>query len=84
MSVRLFFQIASMEARRRMSYRVDFWINSVAGFAAEFAIVWFLWKAMFAESGADVIAGYTFEQVLLYYVVAILVGRLVRGTGFPG
>ncbi len=84
MSVRLFLQIASMEARRRMSYRVDFWINSVAGFAAEFAIVWFLWKAMFAESGAEIIAGFTFEQVLVYYVVAILVGRLVRGTEFEG
>ena len=84
MTARLFLQVMSMEARRRMSYRVDFWINAVAGFVAEFAIVWFLWKAMFAESGADVVAGFSFEQVLVYYVVAILVGKLVRGTEFDG
>ena len=84
MSARLFLQVMSMEARRRMSYRVDFWINAVAGFLAEFAIVYFLWKAMYAESGADVIAGFTFEQVLVYYVVAILVGKIVRGTEFDG
>jgi len=83
-TARLFFQVVSMEARRRMSYRVDFWINAIAGFAAEFAIVWFLWKAMFAESGATVIAGFTFEQVLVYYVVAILVAKIVRGTEFDG
>lgn len=84
MTARLFVQVMSMEARRRMSYRVDFWINAVAGFLAEFAVVWFLWTAMYAESGAEVIAGFTFEQVLVYYVVAILVGKIVRGTEFDG
>lgn len=84
MTPRLFLQVVSMEARRRMSYRVDFWINAVAGFAAEFAIVWFLWSAMYRESGSEVIAGFSFDQVIVYYVVAILVGKIVRGTEFDG
>lgn len=73
-----------MEARRRMSYRVDFWINAIAGFGAEFALVWFLWKAMFAMSGTEAIGGYTFDQMLVYYVVVILVAKVVRGVEFEG
>jgi len=80
----LFVQVVSIEARRRMSYAVDFWINAVVGFAAEFAIVWFLWTALYKESGHTTIAGYDFDAILLYYVVAILVGKIVRGAEFEG
>ena len=82
MTWRLFLHVASMEARRRMSYRVDFWINALAGFAAEFGIVWFLWKALYAESGQSSIAGFDFDQVLVYYVAVILFSKLVRGDEF--
>ncbi len=82
MTGRLFVQVASIEARKRMSYRVDFWINALIGFVAEFGIVWFLWGALYAESGKTVIAGFDFDQMLVYYVVAILFGKVVRGTEF--
>lgn len=84
MSARLFLHVMSMEARRRMSYRVDFWINAVVGFAVQFAVVWFLWQAMYTENGTDSIAGFSFDDVLVYYVVVILVARLVRGSEFEG
>lgn len=82
MRPRLFLHVMGMEARRRMSYRADFWVNALAGFAAEFGIVWFLWKAMYAESHRHVIAGYDLDHVLVYYVVVILFGKLVRGSEF--
>jgi ABC-2 type transport system permease protein len=77
---RLFWQILSLEARTRMSYRGDFWLNAVVGFLVELGVVWFLWQAMFLESGREVIGGRTFEGMVLYYLGAILVGKLVRGV----
>lgn len=82
MTARLFFQIASMEARRRMSYRVDFWLTAVVGFAAQFGVVYFLWSAMFSESGKTTMGGFTFEALLVYYVAVLLFGKLVRGVEF--
>lgn len=79
MRPRLFLQILSLEVRTRMSYRVDFWLNAVAGFLVEFAVVWFLWQAMFHESGSDSIGGRTFDDTVVYYLCAILIGKLVRG-----
>ena len=82
MTARLFLQIASMEARRRMSYRVDFWLTALVGFAAQFGVVYFLWTALFAESGKTTMGGYTFEALLFYYVAVLLIGKLVRGVEF--
>ncbi|MDA8016501.1 MAG: ABC-2 family transporter protein [Thermoanaerobaculia bacterium] len=62
-----------------MSYRVDFWLNSFAAFAVELAVAYFLWKAIFAGSGQEVIAGYTLPDMVIYYVVVLMVGRLARG-----
>jgi ABC-2 type transport system permease protein len=81
-SVRLFLHVASVEMRKRMSYRADFWINAFVGFAAELAVAWFLWTALYAESGKSEIGGYDFDTMLVYYVFVIVFSRLVRGTEF--
>jgi ABC-2 type transport system permease protein len=79
MTPRLFLNVASMEARKSMSYRVDFWINAVFGFVISVAVMWYLWKAIFAESGSAMIGGYTFEAMIYYYVLVFLVQKVVRG-----
>lgn len=68
-----------MEARKQMSYRADFWLNSFVAFAAELAVAYFLWQAIFEASGRDVIAGYTFQSMVVYYVAVLMLGRLCRG-----
>lgn len=82
MSVRLFLQILSIEARKRMSYRVDFWLTSVVGFLAEFGVAYFLWQAMFRESGSVTIGGYSQNGMVIYYLAVILLGKVVRGVEF--
>ena len=42
MSAGLFLQVASLEARTRLSYRVDFWVNALVGFVVEMVVVWYL------------------------------------------
>lgn len=84
MNARLFLQVASIEARGQMSYRVDFWLNAVVGFLAQFGLMVFLWTAMFTESGATRIGGYDFYGMLFYYLGVILFGKIVRGPELQG
>ncbi len=84
MNPRLFWKITSLEARTRMSYRVDFWINLAVGFLVEFGIAWYLWQAIFTHTSSRTIGGYTFNGMVVYYLAVILVGKLVRTSRFEG
>jgi len=83
-SPRLFLHVASMEARRALSYRANFWIQALLTFLAELALAWFLWRGVFAASGATFVAGFSFEGLVRYSVLVALVGRVVRGTDLEG
>jgi ABC-2 type transport system permease protein len=72
--------VFSVEVRKRMFYRADFWINSVAGIAVTFSLYWFLARAMFAVSARPMLGGYTVNGMLLYYVFALLMGRIVQAN----
>ncbi len=80
MRLALLWNVSSTEARKRMSYRTDFWINSLGGIAVNFSVYWFLAHALFAASGASTLGGYTPRGMVLYYVFAILMGRMVQST----
>lgn len=79
MTARLFAQIVSGESRKLMSYRSAFWLEAVAALAAQLAVAWFLWQAVFDASRATTIGGYTRAEMTVYYVLVILIGKLVRG-----
>lgn len=79
MSPVLFLRVLSLEARTLMSYRADFWLNALAAFFAQLAVAYFLWLAVFETSGREAIGGFTLEGMVLYYLLAILLGKLVRG-----
>jgi ABC-2 type transport system permease protein len=71
-------QIFSVEARKRMSYRADFWINSLGGLAVNLTVYWALSTALFQSSGKPLVAGYTQNGLMLYYVFATLTSRIVQ------
>ncbi len=75
----LFWNIFTIEARKQMSYRVDFWLNTVVGLVAGIVIPYFLWLNIYAESGQTRIGQFTFEGMLLYYIAAVLIGRVIQG-----
>ena len=79
MKVQLFSRVLNLESRKLMSYRVDFWLNVVVSFFTQLAVAYFLWLAVFDYSGSETIGGYTFQGMVLYYVLVILIGRVVRG-----
>jgi ABC-2 type transport system permease protein len=84
MNPRLFLHVASMEARRTLSYRANFWIQALLTFLAELGLAWFLWRGVFEASGATLVAGFTFEGLVRYSILVALVGRVVRGTDLEG
>ena len=75
----LFTRVLSLETRKLMSYRFDFWLNVVVSFFAQLAVAYFLWLAVFTSGGEETIGGFTFEGMVTYYVLAILLGRIARG-----
>jgi len=81
---RTFLHVLSVELRSQMSYRADFWINAFVGFLAEFGVTYFVWQAVFRESGKPIIGGYTFDGLVLYFLAVVLLGRLVSGREFEG
>lgn len=75
---RVFWRTVKVEAGKAMSYRTDFWLSALCSFFVQMAVAYYLWKAIFAESGSEVIAGYGFDGMVLYYVLVVLLGRLAR------
>jgi len=82
--VALFAHIMSLEARKRMSYRVDFWINTLIGFVAEFGVYFALTWALFAESGSATIGGLARADMVVYFIAVLLIAKIVRGPAFGG
>lgn len=79
MTARLFALITTMEARKLMSYRADFWISSILGFAIRLGLLYFLVTALFRESGAEAIGGMSFTEMLSYYLLVVILGTVIRG-----
>ena len=82
MSPRLFLEIVAIEAKKRLSYRADFWLQAFVVFAVEAMLAWFVWQAVYVESGRERIAGLDFHGAVLYQLTAILTTKLVRGSEF--
>lgn len=67
----------SLEIRKVLSYRIDFWINFLGTVLTDMTIAYFLWKAIFETRHATEIGGYSFKAMILYYVLVALIRRAV-------
>lgn len=81
MRARLFLKVLSTESRKLMGYRTDFWITALGGFAVQMAVTVCVWRSIF-DAGGGRVAGYTMESVTLYTLLAILLGKFVRGQEY--
>ena len=84
MRPRLAWQIFSLELRNLLNYRVDFWVNWLMATAAQLAVAWFLWTAVYEYTGRESVGGYSLHAMMLYYTLAVLVDRAVQGSGRNG
>ena len=78
--VALLRHVASIEARNRLTYRADFWLNTLGGLAAQVAISTLVVLAVFREGGQDAVEGFSTRGLVLYYVMTSLLGGLVASN----
>lgn len=90
MSPTLFFHVILIEAKKSLSYRVDFWLTVIGGFAAGAAVPYFMWTSIFGAGAATAmtdgemtIGGYSLTGIIIYSIAAVLVGTVVRGSDLP-
>ena len=82
MRLGVFRDIFLIEAKRQMSYRVDFWIATVGGLLAGIGLPYFMWRAIYEVSASTTgtISGFTFPEMLTYYIAVALTSKVVRGA----
>ena len=73
MSPRTFVHIATVEVRKRMSYRVDFWVNALVGLVTQVGVSYLIVAAIFRESNAASVGGMSARDKMVYYVLALIV-----------
>jgi ABC-2 type transport system permease protein len=77
MSVSLFFNLLSMEIRKILSYRVDFWIGNVSFLIVRFVLMYFLYKSLF--EGRSEIRGFDFAGINLFVFLAAISRKMTMG-----
>lgn len=74
----LYREIYTLELRRRMAYRSEFWFSFLGVLLANLAVAYYLWRAIFEAQGASVIEGFTLPGIILYYLLVPLVEGITR------
>ena len=71
-NLKQFFGIGRYVFNLKHAYRFDsfIWMSIIPMF---FIVEFFMWKAIFAVSGQEVIKGFTFNQIALYYLMSHIV-----------
>jgi ABC-2 type transport system permease protein len=70
----------SLGVQKVLEYRTNFFLSL---FSCIFPIIiqFFFWKAVFASSNQSMVFGYSYNQLIAYSILAILMTKLI-GTGF--
>ena len=78
--MRWFGAVTTLELRRLISYRADFWMLFFGGTVAQMGLAYFLWKAVFDVRGRATLNGFDLHSLVFYYLLVALTDRLVRGS----
>lgn len=77
-----YFKVLAIGFKNSLEYRIDFILGLVSSFFP-IVIQFYLWTAIFTNSGKDTVFGYTYYQILIYAVLAALITKIFS-TGFEG
>ncbi len=68
-----------LEFKKIISFRAEFWIGFLGNTFSQFGVAFFLWKAVFAYRAISTLQGFTFPDLILYYLMVPLIERVVAG-----
>lgn len=72
--------IFSIEIRKLLSYRVEFWLQFIAAVLVNLGVYYFLWKSIFDFNQVDQLQGMSFSQLMIYYFLIPFIDRIVRSS----
>jgi len=73
--------IFSLEIRKTLSYRVDFWMHFLGSVFIGLLIAFFLWKAIFDYNQAQTMGGFSFHALMLYYLLIPMTLNIIMPSG---
>ncbi len=71
--------VISMEVRKILAYRSDFWVNQVGLIIFQVILSYSLWFAIFEFNGVEKMGGYDLTNFIHYYLTAVLVAKAMLG-----
>lgn len=77
----VFLYVLGAELKRLFAYRIQFWFEIIASSIVEVGVSVVVWRAVFDATGSKTIGEYSYNDMLVYVVVAIFSSYAVRGTG---
>ena len=73
-----FLTFYTTELKRRSAYAFDFWIRLIGPPLMQVLVSYFVWQAVYSGSGKDILGGYSFNQIILYQIIASMVFQMVQ------
>ncbi len=70
--------IFSLEIRKTLSYRADFWIQFIASIGIHVAVAYFLFKAIFDVNNITELGGYRLDTLIIYYFFVPFIQRMTH------
>lgn len=71
--------VASLELRRLLTYRTEFWISFLGAILTQLTLAYFLWDAIFSYRNVERLGGYSFAGLMFYYLFSSLAAQIMRG-----
>jgi ABC-type uncharacterized transport system permease subunit len=71
--------VFTMEARKILAYRSDFWVIFIGQTAIQLLLATALWRAVFESQGTSEMNGYTLPMMTLYYLISPIGSRMMSG-----
>jgi ABC-2 type transport system permease protein len=71
--------VYTLELRKIITYRADFWINFFGQMIFTLIVSYFLWSSIFADQGVDQMQGFTLPKLVLYYLIVPLIFQIQQG-----
>ena len=68
-----------MELRNVFAYRFVFWTNFLGSALSQLLVSYFLWESIFMARNVQSIGGYTFHQMVFYYLLAPMAFKVTAG-----
>jgi ABC-2 type transport system permease protein len=63
-------QVIGLELKKKLQYRLDVWGKLFFSLFSQLVIAYFLWRTIFTTKQVELIGGFSFHGMMLYYLIA--------------